>query len=74
MKDADTLTYPSLEKMARIFRPGIPALSIEWNKYTFRKYLQIQEQGRKTGNQIQAQAHVAGLVEKFHAQTWETNT
>lgn len=46
----------------------------EWNKYTFRKYLWIQEQGRKTGNQAPAQAHVAGLGEEFHAQTWKTNT
>lgn len=74
MKDVGTL-LPFIRENSQDFQSWNCSGTVcnEWNKYTFRKYLQIQEQGRKPGNQVPAQAHVGGLV-KFHAQTWKTNT
>lgn len=67
----DTLTYPSLEKMARIFRAGIPVeLCVKSETSTLSgNTCKSKRQGRKTENKMQVQAHVVGLVEKFHAQT-----
>lgn len=75
MKDVGTL-LPFIRENSQDFQSWNCSGTVcnEWNKYTFRKDLQIQEQGRKTGTQVPAQAHVGGLVEKFHAQTWKTNT
>lgn len=75
MKDVGTL-LPFIRENSQDFQSWNCSGTVcnEWNKYTFRKDLQIQEQGRKTGTQVPAQAHVGGLVEKLHAQTWKTNT
>lgn len=72
MKDVDTLTYPSLEKMARIFRAGIPVeLCVMRETSTLSANPRAEKKDWKSSASLGTRI---GLEKEFCAQTWKTST